>query len=770
MKESTKNIDSSVKTEKINELTTDFRQVVDNINNFKKDFWKKLDINKLEDLDNFLESCKNYIFQDEFKKNEIMTGNLDTVMELSKQIKNFKPEPKPKSFFILFQAVFNLFQSKLDQKYIMDYTDKILNFLKGLEKRLIYEIVLPNFKDLFEVLIFLKVNRVNQGNMEILYKKLDGLLKDSLNSEQMKNNNEYINSICELINLKIETQQYVIFVLLVDYLEIIAGIKPEKTINQLNLFHAIIKPIFKLQMDKNTEVAKNADKCYKALIEDDQKNNIIRTKFLSFYQENQRLMNDIFSIATEESKLKNNKINKDAWNLLRIFLEEWSCPFQKSPEKKASASLITNKRANSEKKGGFEKRNPNLDSNINNKLNSSNLQGNKISISLLIPYNLFPETISVIIMSYECKIDKEDKDGEIITNKMISIIRKMEKTDIFQEEITKIILSGIKNKNIKYKEKLKPWIDLLFSIYNKSENKKLIQFYFDYIESISLEDMENYKPVDILIQNVFANGKKENIEIILEKLFNKIINSKEIMNKEQIYQIFEPSIDIYYQKNKNLLNFLEMFANVLYKISMVLPKEQKDNNKFKFNILNFVETIVCLLTDLLLNKSISNLRVSFSINDQKTKDELFSKLYFVWSINPISVLLLCIILEYYELAYNIILNLKFIKYSNDIYKKLEKLVEIFAKDNNEYVRQKLLEPTENIFFIKTLFGILMILPQGEAFDYLSDKLSSVQTLIKVENKLDKEYMLQKIKENKEAIDEKIQIFLKKQESKNQNKI
>ena len=64
----------------------------------------------------------------------------------------------------------------------------------------------------------------------------------------------------------------------------------------------------------------------------------------------------------------------------------------------------------------------------------------------------------------------------------------------------------------------------------------------------------------------------------------------------------------------------------------------------------------------------------------------------------------------------------------------------------------------------------MILPQGEAFDYLSDKLSSVQTLIKVENKLDKDYILQKIKENKEAIDEKIQIFLKKQESKNQNKV
>ena len=91
-------------------------------------------------------------------------------------------------------------------------------------------------------------------------------------------------------------------------------------------------------------------------------------------------------------------------------------------------------------------------------------------------------------------------------------------------------------------------------------------------------------------------------------------------------------------------------------------------------------------------------------------------------------------------------------------------MESFDKENYEYFWQKLLAPYENIFFIKTLFGILMILPQGVAFDYLSDKLSNVQTLLKVEDEFDEEKMIKKINLNKNEIQNKIDIFLKKQEN------
>ena len=89
------------------------------------------------------------------------------------------------------------------------------------------------------------------------------------------------------------------------------------------------------------------------------------------------------------------------------------------------------------------------------------------------------------------------------------------------------------------------------------------------------------------------------------------------------------------------------------------------------------------------------------------------------------------------------------KFNDDIFKKLGKLVETFKNEKYDCFWQKLLEPSENIYFIKTLFGILMILPQGVAFDYLSDKLSNVQTLLKIEEDDKKSYT--KLKKNKKKL-------------------
>ena len=96
---------------------------------------------------------------------------------------------------------------------------------------------------------------------------------------------------------------------------------------------------------------------------------------------------------------------------------------------------------------------------------------------------------------------------------------------------------------------------------------------------------------------------------------------------------------------------------------------------------------------------------------------------------------------------------------------LGKFVGYFAeKENYDFLRLKLLEPKDNIFFIKTLFGILMILPQGVAFDYLSEKLSSVQTLLSIEGDIDKDEMTKKIEKNKNEINKYINIFLNKQKN------
>lgn len=45
----------------------------------------------------------------------------------------------------------------------------------------------------------------------------------------------------------------------------------------------------------------------------------------------------------------------------------------------------------------------------------------------------------------------------------------------------------------------------------------------------------------------------------------------------------------------------------------------------------------------------------------------------------------------------------------------------------------MLEPAKNIYLIKTLYGILMLLPQGKAYNALSKRLKSIDMLIQLDN-------------------------------------
>ena len=78
------------------------------------------------------------------------------------------------------------------------------------------EIVLANFVDLFEVLIYLNVKKMSDQNMLNLKENLDSLLKESLKSNQIENK---LDSFFALIKSKIKSQQYVIFDLLLDYIK-----------------------------------------------------------------------------------------------------------------------------------------------------------------------------------------------------------------------------------------------------------------------------------------------------------------------------------------------------------------------------------------------------------------------------------------------------------------------------------------------------------------------------------------------------------------------
>ena len=726
--------------------------------------WGRLHIKKIEDIEYFLKALKNYLFQNESNKKRIIEeGNIHIIMKISYKMLTLNRKPDPKLYFILFKAIFELYNSGLKQQYIIDYTEKIITFIRDSKNKT--EIVLVNFVDLFEVLIYLNVKKMSDQSMVNLKENLDSLLKESLESKQILYYK--LDSFFTLIDSKIKSQQYVIFDLLLDYIKKISSIMrdkyhPDYYLN-LYIYQGILKPIFQLQMNKNISLID--EKFYKEITE----RICMKEYFENYYFINEDLMNKIFQISIEESYPKNNKRNNHAWELFNIFIEKWSASINseelKKNELKPNSPKITGKRYEYDKSLSASKiRCPSIKA---NKIQMNPTQIKKYKYKY-IPYKLFPEVISLIMKLFEYDDIKVD---EKISKNIIEII-KISTDDSIKIEVKNKVLDGLKNKKINNKEILEIWLKFLLEIYLDKD------FVKKYIDGIPIDDINVFIKFQELL---LTKGNKQLRDYILEKLIDKIIDSENIINNKEIYNSIQKTLK---KNSKNVISIYKRFSKALkikpidIFIKIKKKKEDKSNEKNKNeekenqekkdkNNLIFAEKMVYELTELLLeDDNLSNFRESFK--KEEPNEKLFYRLYSIWAINPISVLILCIATERFELAFNIILNLKNIEFNDDIFNKLAKLVESFEKNDYKFFCDKLLSPSKNIFFIKTLFGILMILPQGVAFDFLNEKLSNVQTLLLVEDDIDD--IIKKVNENKKEIDEKIELFLELQKIKKSYKI
>ena len=118
-------------------------------------------------------------------------------------------------------------------------------------------------------------------------------------------------------------------------------------------------------------------------------------------------------------------------------------------------------------------------------------------------------------------------------------------------------------------------------------------------------------------------------------------------------------------------------------------------------------------------------------------------------------------MELCEIGWELILNIKKINLDDDYYKYLALFVQ--AIDNKMWndIRMRLLFPNKNIYFIKCLYGILMLLPQGKAFNILSERLYSIKGMIKSRDNFDSH----EINKDKKYISKYIELFLKIQREK-----
>jgi len=109
---------------------------------------------------------------------------------------------------------------------------------------------------------------------------------------------------------------------------------------------------------------------------------------------------------------------------------------------------------------------------------------------------------------------------------------------------------------------------------------------------------------------------------------------------------------------------------------------------------------------------------------------VFASLFHCWSNNPVSTFSICLLARAYDLAFALVKKFSELEITVGFLMQIDKLVHLIESPIFVHTRLQLLdaEAPYHTYLLKSLYGLLMLLPQSDAFHALNDRLTSICNL------------------------------------------
>ena len=104
---------------------------------------------------------------------------------------------------------------------------------------------------------------------------------------------------------------------------------------------------------------------------------------------------------------------------------------------------------------------------------------------------------------------------------------------------------------------------------------------------------------------------------------------------------------------------------------------------------------------------------------------LLAALYPCWCASPVAAVCLCLLAEAYAHAARLVALIADAECDVEMLVQVDRLVQLVESPVFAFVRMRLLQPAEHPALLKTLYGLLCLLPQSTAFRTLNTRLASV---------------------------------------------
>ena len=647
--------------------------------------------NKTNELRKILTSFKDIIFDESKSYKKRVEKDITPIKKIEECIKDYSEDPE--IFFILLNPLLDMYKC-LDENQIKDYTKTILDLLNNKN-----DIILKNFNELFEIVIFL-ISR-QQDSVKKLGNDLNQMLKTALTKSvpQLRESKIFnFDSFEKKIKEKTSINQPILDGFLLDWILEICKIESfYKKIGQV--FNDLIQWILKAKNNENNKTTNiKAHDCDK----------LLKKKFLEYYlnyykEESQKTNECILSfikLVKNKSVVLDENVNKEY-----KFLQELIIKFN---------SIVKEHKDTNINRNFFKKKYLDADIKKNQKLLSPTTNFHPKTSRMTLE-NSKSMNKNNIVNSFDClSQDSENKSYELSELIPLDILND------FMKLITQCNDINKEEQIYKLNSELKKLVELFPDNYEKFNAKEFLNTIIRGIENPDIINKEYLLDwYQLLCEKYGQNITDDSILAIINSVIKAIKNNQ---NEEKNYPVPKDNniIQLMFQKLIKLdtKKIFSLFADTL----------NKTNDYF------FISQIDGYLNNYLITASkaedLRNNLILYGRDKIQEHKPLYEKIYKIFAYNPMCLLIFSIITEYYVLSWNLLLNFMKIKLDDDFYIYLIEFVQLLENSQSNHIRMLLLHPHENIYLAKTLYGILTLLPQGKAYNILSDRLYSIKGLFK----------------------------------------
>lgn len=232
--------------------------------------------------------------------------------------------------------------------------------------------------------------------------------------------------------------------------------------------------------------------------------------------------------------------------------------------------------------------------------------------------------------------------------------------------------------------------------------------------------------------------------------FSQVLSRVALLSDDEFQRVLRGVVRLFAEERKlleirgsliirNLCTLLN--AKSIYKsFSAILSgtdvsEHSSESDELSLNNLEFRSTMVQSLNLILLTaRELDELRhllqLSLADDAPSQASELFVSIYSCWCHNPVATISLCLMSQAYALASSLIIEFAEVDVTVGFLMQVDKLVQLLESPIFIRLRLQLLEVSSPCHhsLVKTLYGLLMLLPQSAAFRTLSSRLATVATL------------------------------------------